>query len=1007
MQYHNGTEKDLLGNLRWLPIYRIKLSREENIERFPLGKVWIRWWEERSAALRDEGGLEMIRAIAAFTQRSVLSSYYRHSSFGSDFKPFDWVERFTQQWFVNTESLQSDLVASVLYWLDSVLPIDESEEEKTINFLLDAAELTLANTSEVKDSRPFEWRESNLAGWLSLARHRSFPACWTSQQIGRLWQLLRWHEQPNSPMLPRWRVTGDQYNSYQQTTDGSGEVKKIRASLQEVAAAFDTGAATEADVYDYLIGQQGFSRRASELKQLTRRKASPMLKAYPALGPIVNRARDRILQIELTRGDLPTAATGPTLSLSAIPRLPNLIKLLQNFGTEKFARGWLRDSKNKASAFSHLFRISFPAENDTPEDFAKQAKAAKITEQRLVELAVYAPQWAHYVEHALGWRELAEAVWWFHAHTKDNAWQVDQEIRELWSAQIAERTPLSSDDLVSGAVDVAWFQRIYKQLSPKRWAQLDDAAKYASGGGGHKRAQLFAATMTGKTKRADLLKRIQDKRHQDTVRALGLLPLAKGKKRESDLLERYEVIQEFVRTSRKFGAQRKASEKLAARIGMENLARSAGYLDPQRLEWAMERVAMAKPFQGKIADLAKGPVTLSLDEVTISLAITAQGEPTITTLKKDKPLKNIPAKLRKNEKIKALKERKQALTRQASRIRHSLETAMCRGDEFTGSELKQLLTHSILRPALNRLVFITQNGHCGYPINNTLVSHNEATTAITASMRLRIAHAVDLASTDEWHLWQQQCFNQEQIQPFKQIFRELYVPTPAEQQGKEQPGQLKGSVRYAGHQVNPRQSVALLNQRGWVAHPYDGIRRTFHDEKIVVWLEFEEGWYTPTEVEGFTLDTICFVNRQTHKALDIADVPPRLFSEVMRDLDLVVSVAHQGGVDPEASASTVEMRAALLRETCHLLKLKNVQLQEPHALIEGQLGSYTLHLGSATVHRQPGGSLCIIPVHSQHRGRLFLPFADNDPKTAEVMSKALLLAQDHKIQDPTILEQLR
>jgi hypothetical protein len=54
-------------------------------------------------------------------------------------------------------------------------------------------------------------------------------------------------------------------------------------------------------------------------------------------------------------------------------------------------------------------------------------------------------------------------------------------------------------------------------------------------------------------------------------------------------------------------------------------------------------------------------------------------------------------------------------------------------------------------------------------------------------------------------------------------------------------------------------------------------------------------------------------------------VPPRLFSEVMRDCDLVVSVAHAGAVDPEASASTVEMRAALLRETCTLLKLDNAR----------------------------------------------------------------------------------
>lgn len=81
------------------------------------------------------------------------------------------------------------------------------------------------------------------------------------------------------------------------------------------------------------------------------------------------------------------------------------------------------------------------------------------------------------------------------------------------------------------------------------------------------------------------------------------------------------------------------------------------------------------------------------------------------------------------------------------------------------------------------------------------------------------------------------------------------------------------------------------------------------------------------------------------------------------------------------------------------MKIANVKIQGFHALIEG-------HLGSAVVHRQPGGALCIVPVHSQHRGRLFLPFADNDPKTAEVLSKVLLLARDQDIKDPTILEQI-
>ena len=46
----------------------------------------------------------------------------------------------------------------------------------------------------------------------------------------------------------------------------------------------------------------------------------------------------------------------------------------------------------------------------------------------------------------------------------------------------------------------------------------------------------------------------------------------------------------------------------------------------------------------------------------------------------------------------------------------------------------------------------------------------------------------------------------------------------------------------------------------------------------------------------------------------------------MRDMDLVVSIAHRGSVDPEATASTVEMRTALLRETCKLLKVQVVRV---------------------------------------------------------------------------------
>ena len=154
------------------------------------------------------------------------------------------------------------------------------------------------------------------------------------------------------------------------------------------------------------------------------------------------------------------------------------------------------------------------------------------------------------------------------------------------------------------------------------------------------------------------------------------------------------------------------------------------------------------------------------------------------------------------------------------------------------------------------------------------------------------------------------------------------------------------------------------------------------------------------------IDGIYFAQRDSWTRLPLVDVPPRLFSEVMRDLDLVVSVAHVGGVDPESSASSVEMRAALIRETCLLLKIGNVHINGTHAIINGQLGDYSVQLGSAVVHRLPGGSVCILLVASQHRGRLFLPFVDDDPRTAEVISKVILLAKDSDIKDPMVFEQI-
>jgi hypothetical protein len=336
----------------------------------------------------------------------------------------------------------------------------------------------------------------------------------------------------------------------------------------------------------------------------------------------------------------------------------------------------------------------------------------------------------------------------------------------------------------------------------------------------------------------------------------------------------------------------------------------------------------------------------------------------------------------------------------ASRMKGSLEGAMLRGDSFSGAELQKLFEHPVLVPSLERLVLIGE-GITGYVVKKGkgLMHHSGKVEPIKADEKLRIAHCFDFYQAGEWHLWQAECFKSERIQPFKQVFRELYVVTEQEKADGD------FSLRYAGQQVNPIQAQALWASKGWGTK--DEIRKRYHDVGITAEVNFVYAPGTALEVEGWTLDKVRFYRRGEWTPMKLEDVPPRIFSETMRDCDLVVSVAHRGGVDPEASMSTVEMRASLLRETCSLLKITNTRQKGNHLLIDGHLGNYTLHLGSGVVHKMPGGSLCIIPVHAQHRGRMFLPFADDDPKTAEVISKTLLLARDNEIQDPSILDQLR
>jgi hypothetical protein len=969
--YGENRRTELLGNMQWgFREPDPSQPHEQDLERLPLRDLWQQWYASRPAELKDADGMELIRA-------SALAGLYSSRWLGNH-KEIGEIEKQNQKLFdvtldFNLRYLR--LVQSILHWLQCAYPIPGEAD-----FLIAALEDSLSRIPHAQlvgqhelDGAQYRTLPENLLIYLDIARQmREFrPEAWTPAHHARLWQLVRWLDEP-CPGIPR-----------------------ARPDLEDALFAFQGGAATRDDLLDFMLGPRVFQRMFRVFRlfhDLSGQHLPAKFRPYPILRELVDACRERIISIETRRGDLPTAATEPAQAIRSVPGMRSLFRLLAALGKQDIVRDALGQSRQ--ATLSHLIRACYPLEADTPEAFAAQASAAGFSERRLIELAAFAPHWARHVECTLGWEKAAEAVFWVYAHTKDRQWGVEEELREQWAAQVSEYTPLTADSLMDGAVDVAWFHKIYAVLGEARWNEVYRAAALCASGAGHTRARIFADAMLGKVSSEELIERSMKKRHQDSVRALGLIPLPREDgARQAEVLRRHECLQEFLRTSKKFGSQRQASEKLAVAIGVENLARTAGYADPQRLEWAMEIEA--------VRDLADGPVQAEAEGVTLSLAIDDLGEPRLEAIKNGKVLKAIPPAVKKQAPIAALAARKQQLDRQVGRMRASLEQAMCRGDEFTAAEIGGLFRHPMLRALLQQLIFTGPAG-MGYPIEAgaVLLTHSGRLVRLAPADRLRIAHPVDLLASGEWHLWQHECFVSERIQPFKQVYRELYVLTATE----TAEGHL--TRRYAGQQVNPRQALALFGGRGWVVAPEEGVHKTFHALGISARVGFLQDMFTPAEVEGLTLETVVFTRRGEWTPLPLDQIPARVFSEVMRDLDLVVSVAHAGGVDPEASASSIESRAALIRETCALLKIQNVEIKANHALVAGKLGNYTVHLGSAVVHRQPGGALCIVPVHAQQRGRLFLPFVEGDPKTAEVLSKVLLLARDQEIKDPTILEQI-
>jgi hypothetical protein len=293
---------------------------------------------------------------------------------------------------------------------------------------------------------------------------------------------------------------------------------------------------------------------------------------------------------------------------------------------------------------------------------------------------------------------------------------------------------------------------------------------------------------------------------------------------------------------------------------------------------------------------------------------------------------------------------------------------------------------------------------------------------------VRLWHPIESpGGADEALAWRKFFEEREIRQPFKQAHREVYLLTPAEQETRSY------SNRFAAHILKQHQLAALCRERGWRCHLQGNFDSWNAPTRVL-----PNGWLVEFHVEGVsdhvTEMGIClYVSSDRVRicepggaAIALAEVPPLVFSEVMREVDLFVGVASVGN-DPTWSdrgelpfqnywasyafgelSAPAQTRREVLAELLPALRIADrCTLGERFLDVQGRLARYRIHLGSANVQMEPGTRyLCIVGGDEKGGERLALPF-EGDRTLSLILSKAFLLADDASIRDPSIRRQIQ
>lgn len=750
-----------------------------------------------------------------------------------------------------------------------------------------------------------------------------------------------------------------------------GIIDSINYNL--IAEAYENGFISDR-LARYFIQKQGFAEAFLPTSPDCIMRSDYKKKKYKAM---MIDCMEEALNVEFSRGSLQTLYSDL------------LRRSVKFFGAEKYFKAivalrgltWVRSpyGNEKNETLSIILKNTVKGENDDYATFCELIKKYDITDDELIKATLFNPEFVDYTAKYLQVPHLKIAVFWFIAHLNET---LESEKQERRIEQIREFSDVSYQDFKDGAFDCKWYKEMVDKVPADMLKRIYDNAKYVTVGGLHKRAQRFFDAMNSKISKAECIEKINTARNKDYCLIYSLIPIEDN----ADLYQRYIKLAEFAKSAKQFGAQRQLSERRTVDIALENLARVAGYASSDIFIFEMEAQEPSDIF--KTFEVDGIEITPYIDQSKFKIAYKVQ--------KDGKALSSIPSKYGKDQAVVSLREQIKTLNQKLRRVITGFENAMNTRVEFRAQQLENMSRESIIHFVLTKLLLISDGRLCIFDGKLKDIDGR----AIEADS-VYVAHPVELKKLGLLSRAIEYVASRNIRQPFKQALREIYVKTDIELTQDE-------VLRFKGFEVDVKKCVAALKSRGWGVSEDIGLRKVHYrcDTVAAIFREFDFFYTADYTNVNKELHGIYFLKRKSGEIIALKDVDDVTFSETLRDVDLMIAISSKVIYDFELAMSTVEMRQEVLKSIVKILGLSNVSFLKDNIKVEGKLGTYVVNIRTGLVFKEGKGNLAIDTVYSVDK-LLLLDFVDEDPMTADIISKAIVLANDDRIKDAAILREIK